>query len=47
MKKSFDELEGVELIVDCIYEGGTQGKLLMSHYERYFLNAVQVEDLEK
>ena len=25
MKKSFDELEGLDLIVDCIYEGGTRG----------------------
>lgn len=25
MKKSFGELEGVDLIVDCIYEGGTHG----------------------
>ena len=24
MKKSFEELEGTELIIDCIYEGGTQ-----------------------
>lgn len=25
MRKRFDELDGVDLIVDCIYEGGTQG----------------------
>ena len=25
MKKSFDDLEGADLIIDCIYEGGNQG----------------------
>ena len=24
MKKSFEELEGADLIIDCIYEGGNQ-----------------------
>lgn len=24
MKKSFEELEGADLIIDCIYEGGKQ-----------------------
>lgn len=27
MKVSFDELEGSDLIIDCVYEGGTNKNL--------------------
>lgn len=47
MKINFNELNGAELIIDCVYEGGNQKIYLMIHYQKYFQNVVIWEDLEK
>lgn len=47
MKINFNELEGAELIIDCIYEGGNQKISLMTPYLKYFPNVVIWVDLEK
>ena len=47
MKINFNELEGAELIIDCIYEGGNQKNLADDPLSKYFQNVVIWADLEK
>ena len=36
MKISFEDLNGADLIIDCIYEGGSQSDLSAEHLSKIF-----------